>query len=231
MMPMELIVRLENVSKIYTMDKVQVPALRGISLEIYRGEFVSIMGPSGSGKSTVMNLVGCLDKPTSGEVYLDGKKISKLSENRLAEMRRKKIGFVFQQFNLIPRLNALENVELPMWFAGVPKARRTSKASELLRAVGLEHRIKHRPAELSGGERQRVAIARALANSPEIILADEPTGNLDMKSGEGIMSLLQQLNAEGKTVLIVTHELEYARRAQRMIKLRDGLIEGIEVRK
>ncbi|MBI5253462.1 MAG: ABC transporter ATP-binding protein [Euryarchaeota archaeon] len=224
-------VRLENVSKIYTMDKVQVPVLHGISLEIYKGEFVSVMGPSGSGKSTIMNLIGCLDRPTRGEVYLDGKNVSKLSEDKLAEMRRKKIGFVFQQFNLIPRLNALENVELPMWFAGVVKAKRTSRAGELLRAVGLEHRLKHKPTELSGGERQRVAIARALANNPEIILADEPTGNLDMKSGEEIINLLQKLNAEGRTVLIVTHELEYARRAQRMIKLRDGLIEGIEVGK
>lgn len=230
MMLME-IVRLENVSKIYTMDKVQVPVLHGISLEIYKGEFVSVMGPSGSGKSTIMNLIGCLDRPTSGEVYLDGKNVSTLSEDKLAEMRRRKIGFVFQQFNLIPRLNALENVELPMWFAGVAKAKRTSRAGELLRAVGLEHRLKHKPTELSGGERQRVAIARALANNPEIILADEPTGNLDMKSGEEIINLLQKLNAEGRTVLIVTHELEYARRAQRMIKLRDGLVEGMEVKK
>ena len=226
------IVRLENASKTYTMDKVQVPALRGINLEIYRGEFVSIMGPSGSGKSTVMNLIGCLDRPTGGEIYLDGKNVSKLSENKLAEIRRKKVGFVFQQFNLIPRLNALENVELPMWFAGVARAKRTSKASELLRAVGLEHRIKHRPAELSGGERQRVAIARALANSPEIILADEATGNLDSKSGEEIIALLQKLNEEeGKTIIIVTHELEFGRKAQRMIVLRDGLIERIEVGK
>ncbi|MFH1774604.1 MAG: ABC transporter ATP-binding protein [Methanobacteriota archaeon] len=225
------IVRLENVSKTYMMDKVKVPALRGISFEIYRGEFVSIMGSSGSGKSTVMNLIGCLDRPTSGEVYIDGKNVSKLSENKLAEIRRKKVGFVFQQFNLIPRLSATENVELPMWFAGVAREKRSRQAAQLLKAVGLEHRLKHRPAELSGGERQRVAIARALANSPEIILADEPTGNLDMRSGEEIMNLLQKLNEEGKTVVIVTHEPEFGRKAQRMIKLRDGLIEGMEVRK
>lgn len=233
MMPMEeWIVRLENVSKIYTMDKVQVPALRGVSLEIYKREFISVMGPSGSGKSTVMNLIGCLDRPTSGEVYIDGKNVSRLSENKLAEMRRKKVGFIFQQFNLIPRLNALENVELPMWFAGVAREKRSRQATELLRAVGLEHRLKHRPTELSGGERQRVAVARALANSPEIILADEPTGNLDSKSGEEIIALLQRLNEEeGKTVVIVTHELEFGRKAQRMIMLRDGLIERIEVKK
>lgn len=233
MMPMEeWIVRLENVSKIYTMDKVQVPALRGISFEIYKREFISVMGPSGSGKSTVMNLIGCLDRPTSGEVYIDGKNVSRLSENKLAEMRRKKVGFIFQQFNLIPRLNALENVELPMWFAGVAREKRSRQAMELLGAVGLEHRLKHRPTELSGGERQRVAVARALANSPEIILADEPTGNLDSKSGEEIIALLQRLNEEeGKTVVIVTHELEFGRKAQRMIMLRDGLIERIEVKK
>lgn len=233
MMPMEeWIVRLENVGKIYTMDKVQVPALRGISFEIYKREFISVMGPSGSGKSTVMNLIGCLDRPTSGAVYIDGKNVSRLSENKLAEMRRKKVGFIFQQFNLIPRLNALENVELPMWFAGVTREKRSRQATELLRAVGLEHRLKHRPTELSGGERQRVAVARALANSPEIILADEPTGNLDSKSGEEIIALLQRLNEEeGKTVVIVTHELEFGRKAQRMIMLRDGLIERIEVKK
>lgn len=228
----EWIVRLENVGKIYTMDKVQVPALRGISFEIYKREFISVMGPSGSGKSTVMNLIGCLDRPTSGAVYIDGKNVSRLSENKLAEMRRKKVGFIFQQFNLIPRLNALENVELPMWFAGVTREKRSRQATELLRAVGLEHRLKHRPTELSGGERQRVAVARALANSPEIILADEPTGNLDSKSGEEIIALLQRLNEEeGKTVVIVTHELEFGRKAQRMIMLRDGLIERIEVNK
>lgn len=228
----EWIVRLENVGKIYTMDKVQVPALRGISFEIYKREFISVMGPSGSGKSTVMNLIGCLDRPTSGAVYIDGKNVSRLSENKLAEMRRKKVGFIFQQFNLIPRLNALENVELPMWFAGVTREKRSRQATELLGAVGLEHRLKHRPTELSGGERQRVAVARALANSPEIILADEPTGNLDSKSGEEIIALLQRLNEEeGKTVVIVTHELEFGRKAQRMIMLRDGLIERIEVNK
>ncbi len=229
---METIVKLEDVKKIYVMDSVQVPALRGISFEIYRGEFVSVMGPSGSGKSTVMNLVGCLDRPTSGRILLAGKDVSKLSDAKLAEIRRAMIGFVFQQFNLISRLTALENVALPMWFAGVDKAKREKHAEELLTQVGLGHRLKHHPTQLSGGERQRVAIARALANNPEIILADEPTGNLDSRSGEEIVKLLQNLSMEeGKTLIIVTHDLEFGRMAQRMIKLRDGLIEGIEVRK
>lgn len=219
------LVSLENVRKIYIMDQVEVPALQGITLSIARGEFISIMGPSGSGKSTVMNLIGCLDRPTSGRVIIDDRDVSKLSDNALAEIRRKKIGFVFQQFNLIRRLNALENVELPMWFAGVEKNQRIRRASILLERVGLGKRLKHKPTELSGGERQRVSIARALANDPELLLADEPTGNLDSKSGDDILSLLESLNREGKTIVIVTHDLEYGRRAQRMVKLRDGLIE------
>lgn len=218
------LVRLEKVEKIYTMDHVKVPALRGISLTIDRGEFVSIMGPSGSGKSTLMNIMGCLDKPTSGKVIIDGKDVTKLGDNALAEYRRKKIGFVFQQFNLISRLTALENVALPMWFAGVEKRERMRRAMALLKLVGLEDRLTHKPTELSGGERQRVAIARALANDPELILADEPTGNLDSKSGDAVLQLLEDLNKRGKTVVIVTHDLNYGRRAERMIKLRDGMI-------
>jgi putative ABC transport system ATP-binding protein len=218
------IVKLENVEKIYLMGKVEVPALRGVTLEIEKGEYVCIMGPSGSGKSTIMNLIGCLDRPTKGKVFIDGKDVSKLSDNALARIRRKKIGFVFQQFNLIPRLTALENVQLPMWFAGLSKPKRVKKAAELLRQVGLEERMKHRPSELSGGEMQRVAIARALANDPEIILADEPTGNLDSVSGEGIINLLKKVNEEGRTIVMVTHELEFAEKAGRIIKLKDGMV-------
>jgi len=221
----ETVVKLENVKKIYIMDEVEVPALRGITLEIRKGEFVSIMGPSGSGKSTIMHLIGCLDRPTSGRVFIDGKDVSKLSDDTLAKIRRKKIGFVFQQFNLIPRLTALENVELPMWFAGIKKVERVRKAAELLELVDLGHRLKHKPTELSGGERQRVSLARALANNPEIILADEPTGNLDSKSGDEIIKLLEKMNKEGRTIVLVTHDPEYGTRAGRMIKLRDGLIE------
>lgn len=220
------LVRLVDVRKVYIMDKVEVPALRGITLSVARGEFVSMMGPSGSGKSTLMNLIGCLDRPTSGRVFIDGKDISKLNDNALAEIRRKKIGFVFQQFNLIPRLTSLENVTLPMWFAGVEKKRRIKKAVALLEGVGLRKRLEHKPTELSGGERQRISIARALANDPEIILADEPTGNLDSKSGNEIIELLESLNREGRTIIMVTHDPDYGGRAQRMIKMKDGLIEG-----
>lgn len=221
----EPLVRLENVTKVYIMDQVEVPALRGVSLSISQGEFLSIMGPSGSGKSTMMNLIGCLDRPTEGRVIIDGRDVSRLSDRALAEIRREKIGFVFQQFNLIPRLSALENVALPMWFAGVAKNQRLRRATALLERVGLGERLKHKPAELSGGERQRVAVARALANDPELILADEPTGNLDSRSGDEILRLLEGLNKEGKTIVLVTHDPEYGRRAKRMIKLRDGMIE------
>ena len=177
------IVSLDDVWKIYVMDQVEVPAVRGISLSVIKGDFLSVMGPSGCGKSTLMNLIGCLDRPTKGKVYIKGKDISKLSDNKLALIRRDQIGFVFQQFNLISRLSALENVVLPMWFAGVDKNKRIKRATNLLKKVGLEKRITHKPTELSGGERQRVSIARAIANNPELILADEPTGNLDSKSG------------------------------------------------
>jgi putative ABC transport system ATP-binding protein len=222
---MQELVKLINVTKVYTMDHVRVPALRGVSLEILRGEFVSIMGPSGSGKSTLMNIIGCLDRPTRGRVIIDGRDVTKLGDNALAEYRREKIGFVFQQFNLIPRLTALENVALPMWFAGMEKKKRLQRAARLLEQVGLAERLNHKPTELSGGERQRVAIARALANDPELILADEPTGNLDSSSGDAVIGLLEGLSREGKTVVLVTHDLNYGRRAERMIKLRDGRIE------
>ncbi len=219
---MNEIIELKGVTKIYKMDKVLVPALRGINLKIRKGEFVSIMGPSGSGKTTLMNLIGCLDRPTEGEIYIANKNIAKLGDDELAKLRREKIGFVFQQFNLIPRLTALENVELPMWFAGLSKKKRRERAIELLKLVGLEKRIHHKPAELSGGERQRVSIARALANNPEIILADEPTGNLDTKTGKEIIEILKDLNKQGKTIVLVTHDETFAKEAERIIKIRDG---------
>ena len=215
-------IELKNVHKVYPMDEVSVPALRGIDLTIKPGEFVAIMGPSGSGKSTLMHLLGCLDLPSDGLVQLDGRDITKLDEDTLAQIRGKKIGFVFQTFNLIPTLTALENVELPLFFQGVPRAERRARAAELLHKVGLEGRMHHKPAQLSGGERQRVAVARALANDPEIILADEPTGNLDSESGEAILELLAQLHREGKTIILVTHNPEAAAYAQRIVRIRDG---------
>jgi len=221
-------IELKNVQKVYPMGEVSVPALRGISLTIHPGEFVAIMGPSGSGKSTLMHLIGCLDLPSDGVVQLDGKDITQLDEDTLAQIRGKKIGFVFQTFNLIPTLTAQENVELPLFFQGVPREERHARAAELLRKVGLDGRLHHKPAQLSGGERQRVAIARALANDPEIILADEPTGNLDSESGEAILDLLAQLHREGKTIILVTHNPEAAAYAQRIVRIRDGrLVEEV----
>ncbi|NOZ59777.1 MAG: ABC transporter ATP-binding protein [Euryarchaeota archaeon] len=223
-----MVIRLEEVVKVYRLGRVEVRALSGISLEIPRGEYVSIMGPSGSGKSTLMNLIGALDRPTSGRVYIDGVDISGLNDDQLALLRRKKVGFVFQQFNLIGKLTALENVALPMWFAGIPRAARMRRAKELLELVGLGERLHHKPAELSGGERQRVAIARALANDPEIILADEPTGNLDTSSGMAVIELLEELNRLGKTLVVVTHDLDFGRRARMRVKLRDGMVREVE---
>ncbi len=223
-------IELKNVQKVYPMGEVSVPALRGISLTIHPGEFVAIMGPSGSGKSTLMNLLGCLDLPSDGVVQLDGKDITELDEDSLAQIRGKKVGFVFQTFNLISTLTALENVEMPLFFQGVPREKRRARAAELLRKVGLDGRMHHRPAQLSGGERQRVAIARALANDPEIILADEPTGNLDSESGKAILELLAQLHREGKTIILVTHNPEAAAYAQRIVRIRDGrLVEEVAV--
>jgi len=221
-------IELKNVHKVYPMGEVSVPALRGINLTIHPGEFVAIMGPSGSGKSTLMHLLGCLDLPSDGVVQLDGKDITKLDEDTLAQIRGKKVGFVFQTFNLIPTLTAQENVELPLFFQGVPREKRRARAAELLRKVGLDGRLHHRPAQLSGGERQRVAIARALANDPEVILADEPTGNLDSESGKAILELLAQLHREGKTIILVTHNPEAAAYAQRIVRIRDGrLVEEV----
>ncbi len=218
------VIRLEDVDKTYIMGKVEVHALRGVNLSIEKGEYVAIMGPSGSGKSTLMNQVGALDRPTKGKVFIEEHDISKMSDNELAKIRRENIGFIFQQFNLISRLTAIENVELPMWYAGIPKIKRLRRAAELLKLVGLGDRMKHRPTELSGGQMQRVCIARALANNPDIIMADEPTGNLDSKSSEDIMDILKKLNKEGRTIVMVTHEDEYAKRAKRTIVIRDGKI-------
>ncbi len=225
---MELI-RLENVYKIYKVGNENVYALKGINLKVKRGEVIAIVGPSGSGKSTLLNLIGCLDRPTKGKVLIDGKDVSKLSDDELAEIRRKKIGFVFQFFYLIPGLTALGNVMLPMVFAGIPKEKREERAKKLLKIVGLEKRMNHKPNELSGGERQRVAIARALANDPEIILADEPTGNLDSKTGKEIMEILTKLNKEENvTLIVVTHNPYVASYAERIIYLKDGKIIKIE---
>jgi len=223
----DTVIELVDVWKIYRMGDVEVAALRGLNLRISRGEFVSIMGPSGSGKSTAMNMVGCLDVPTRGHVYLDGQDISKLSESDLAQIRGRKIGFIFQTFNLMPGLSALENVMLPMTFQGVPKDKREKRARELLEMVGLGTRLNHRPTELSGGQQQRVAIARSLANDPAMILADEPTGNLDQKTGREVMQMLSDLHCkEGKTIVMVTHDVGIAGYAKRSVRIKDGVIES-----
>lgn len=218
------VIEVRNVEKIYTMGDVEVPALAGVDIIINRGEFVAIMGPSGSGKSTAMNMVGCLDVPTRGKVFLDGNDISKLGESELAQIRGKKIGFIFQTFNLINSISAIENVELPMIFQGVPKDERRKSAKTLLALVDLEDRMHHKPTEMSGGQQQRVAIARALANDPEVILADEPTGNLDSKTGKEIIELIGKLHKEGKTIIMVTHDEDIAKHAQRIVHLKDGKI-------
>ncbi len=216
--------QINGLGKTYGSGQVAVKALRGIDLTVTEGEFVSIMGPSGSGKSTLMNIVGCLDKSTYGTYMLDSVDVSKLNENELAAIRNKKIGFVFQSFNLLPRISALKNVELPMIYAGVHHKERRERAVEALKRVGLEARMDHKPNEMSGGQKQRVAIARALVNSPAIILADEPTGNLDSVSSEEIMEIFQQLNQEGVTVLIVTHEPDIADHTHRIVTFEDGLL-------
>ncbi|HMB57004.1 MAG TPA: ABC transporter ATP-binding protein [Arenimonas sp.] len=217
---------IDRVVKTYTMGDQEVRALAGVSLEILRNEYVAIMGPSGSGKSTLMNIIGCLDVPTSGSYRLEGQAVDSKSEDELAEIRNLKIGFVFQTFNLVPRVNVFKNVELPLIYAGKPKAERKRIAEEAIRSVGLTERMNHKPSELSGGQRQRVAIARALVNNPSIILADEPTGNLDSATGKEIMALLGELHAKGNTIILVTHEDEIAAHAHRVVRLRDGVIES-----
>jgi len=218
-------IEIENVTKVYQMGEVEVHALRGVSLNIQKGEFVTIMGPSGSGKSTLMNLLGCLDVPTDGTYYLHGQDVSELSDTQLAHTRNKEIGFVFQQFNLLPRTSAQRQVELPLMYAGISAGERRKRALAALEAVGLGDRTHHRPDELSGGQQQRVAIARALVTQPSIIMADEPTGNLDSKSGNEVLCLFQQLNEQGITVIFVTHDPEIAEYSKRVIHILDGLIE------
>jgi putative ABC transport system ATP-binding protein len=222
------IITLRNVAKIYEVGTEKVHALRDISLTIDKGEYVAIMGPSGSGKSTLMHILGCLDTPTKGEYFFKGQKVSEMDDNELAEIRNKEIGFVFQTFNLLPRSDALHNVELPLIYAGIPSAERKERARKALEHVGLGDRLRHKPNELSGGQRQRVAIARALVTEPSIILADEPTGNLDTKAGEEIMLLFNEIYEQGNTIILVTHEEYIAKHAERIIRLRDGLIEAAE---
>ncbi len=220
-----------DIRKTYRVGKIEITALQGISFEIKEGGFVSITGPSGSGKSTLMHILGCLDRPTSGELFLDHKEVGKLKDNALAEIRNKKIGFVFQQFNLLSRSTALRNVELPLIYAGVNRRERAERARIALESVEMAHRLYHRPNELSGGERQRIAIARALVTNPSLVLADEPTGNLDSKTGEGILELFQKLHLQGHTLIVVTHEIYVSGYAQRIIHLKDGLIEQDERRR
>jgi putative ABC transport system ATP-binding protein len=220
----DTIIKLDNVWKIYQMGKVKVEALRGLDLEINKGQFVAIMGPSGSGKSTAVNMIGCMDIPTRGKIYLDSHDISKLSESDLAQIRGRKIGFIFQQFNLIGTLSALENVALPMMFQNKDREARIERAHKLLGMVDLGDRTSHKPSELSGGQQQRVAIARSLSNDPEVVLADEPTGNLDSKTGEIVMSFLEKLNKEGKTIIMVSHDRNVAEHADRIEFLKDGKI-------
>ena len=221
---MKKLIDLKNVSKSYRNGDQELQVLKNVHLEVEEGEFVAIMGPSGSGKSTLMNIIGMLDRPTSGEYYLEGEEVAKLSEKKLAKVRNQQIGFVFQQFFLLSKLNALQNVELPLIYAGVSQSKRKALAEQYLKKVELEKRMHHLPSELSGGQNQRVAIARALVNHPSIILADEPTGALDTKTGEQIMELLTELNREGKTIIMVTHEPEIAAFAKRQIVIRDGVI-------
>lgn len=215
---------LRNITKVYDMGPIQVEVLRGISLYVKEGDFISIMGPSGSGKSTLMNMIGCLDVPTAGEYYLDGREISTYNEKQLSKIRNQKIGFIFQKFNLLPKITAYENVELPLIYRGMSSRERRQKTLEALDKVGLSDRMTHKPNELSGGQQQRVAIARALAGDPPVLLADEPTGNLDSKSGADVINLIKQLNQEGKTIVLITHDSQVAEAAHKTIVIKDGML-------
>lgn len=217
-------INVKDVTKTYIMGSIELQVLKGISLDIEEGDFVSIIGPSGSGKSTLMNILGCLDVPSTGEYYLDRKEISTYNESQLAKIRNEKIGFIFQKFNLLPKLSAYENVELPLIYRGIKSKERKERTISALDSVGLSDRFHHKPTELSGGQQQRVAIARALVGAPPILLADEPTGNLDSKSGEEVMNIIQKLNREGKTIILITHDNEIAEQAGRIISIRDGLL-------
>ena len=225
-----MLIEVRNLSKIYKIGTVEIPALKKIDLDIEKNEYVAIMGPSGSGKSTLMNILGCLDTPTTGTYKLEGTLVSELNDDQLADIRNKKIGFVFQTFNLLPRATALHNVELPLIYSGMPGSRRRQLAQEALERVGLADRMYHKPNELSGGQRQRVAIARALVNNPSIILADEPTGNLDTRTGDEIMKIFARIHEQGNTIILVTHEQYIAEYAHRIVRLKDGLIETDERR-
>ena len=220
-----IILKIENLFKSYSLERLEVPVLHDINLTVDAGEFAAIMGPSGSGKSTLMNLIGCLDRPTTGRILIGGEDVSMLSERDLARIRGERIGFVFQTFNLISRLTALKNVELPMVYQDIPRGARLKRAARLLEMLGLTDRADHKPSELSGGQRQRVAIARALANEPDILLADEPTGNLDSKTGEEIMQIFKELHSEGRTIIMVTHDQGLAENCDRIVRLKDGRIE------
>jgi putative ABC transport system ATP-binding protein len=220
------IIRLTEIGRRYIMGLEEIHAIRTISLNIFKNEYVALMGPSGSGKSTLMNIIGCLDTPTHGQYVLNQTDVSRMDDNQLAEIRNKEIGFVFQTFNLLPRSSALENVALPLVYAGINKVERNERAAEMLGLVGLSDRMHHKPNELSGGQRQRVAVARALVNNPSIILADEPTGNLDTKTSYEIMGLFEEIHAKGNTIILVTHEEDIARHAHRIVRLRDGLVES-----
>ncbi len=222
------IIEIKDISKVYTVGTEVIHALRSISVDIFRNEYVALMGPSGSGKSTLMNMLGCLDTPSGGDYILNGKNVARMLDNELAEVRNKEIGFVFQTFNLLPRMSALENVMLPLVYAAMPKKQRETRAKEVLTQVGLGDRMHHKPNELSGGQRQRVAIARALVNNPSIILADEPTGNLDSKTSIEIMALFEEIHANGNTIIVVTHEEDIAQHAHRIVRLKDGLVDRDE---
>lgn len=220
-----MVIDIRNITKLYRIGTEEVHALRGVSLSVQKNEYIALMGPSGSGKSTLMNVIGCLDTPTSGEYFFEGEDVANMSDDQLAEIRNRKIGFVFQNFNLIPRSNVFHNVELPMIYAGMSAPERRKRTVEAIEKVGLGERMKHKPNELSGGQRQRVAIARALVNNPAIILADEPTGNLDSKTGEEIMMVFEDLYKAGQTIILVTHEEDIASHARRVVRLKDGVVE------